>query len=86
VWITETGQESELGQTEQAGFLKESYNLLQSQGVKAYIWYELNDRANRTENGKMTTFGLYDMNSNPKLALTAFTGLAMNQTSSSSNT
>lgn len=44
VWITETGQESacsELSQQEQAKYLNEGFALMQSQKVKAYIWYEL---------------------------------------------
>jgi hypothetical protein len=73
VWITETGQES-VGTgnwstpQEQSAYLSASYPLLHSQGVKAYIWYELQD--NYTFNN--STFGLYDVNGTAKPALETY--------------
>ncbi len=68
IWITEIGQQTrgtDFNESEQAYFLNQSYILLSSQNVKAYTWYELNDRGNET-------FGLYDTNSNPKTAYTTY--------------
>ncbi len=78
MWVTEVGQESfstnwTATESEQATFLSQSYQLLQSLGVKAYIWYELND--NYTERAD-SNFGLYDNSVNPKQALTTFVNMA----------
>lgn len=78
VWITETGQESggnhfDSSEIIQAKYLTDSYQFFKSQ-VKAYIWYELNDN-NPGKNSDFEnnyTFGLYDINSNPKQALTNY--------------
>ena len=76
VWITEVGQKTiddNFDQSEQYRFLNQSYQLLRSQNVRAYIWYELNDRGT-------DTFGLFDINSNPKTAYYTYTSLANNVT------
>jgi len=78
VWITEIGQDSYRGgytESQQADFLNQSFALFMSQNVSAYIWYELNDKVERIEQGATTTFGLYDVNSQPKLALTTYINL-----------
>jgi hypothetical protein len=44
LWITETGlQASQLTETDQANFLKDSYAFFQQQGAFAYMWYDLRD-------------------------------------------
>lgn len=93
VWITETGQESAknypdgrvdygFDEPAQAGYLVESYPLLKSKGVKAYIWYELNDNnpGNSADFQNISTFGLYNINSNPKQALTTYFEVVRNST------
>jgi Periplasmic protein TonB, links inner and outer membranes len=75
VWITETGQHSgSLGYDEkdQASFLYESYKLMKSQNVSAYIWYELGDSEGNKSSPQEDTFGLFDVNSNPKLAFQTY--------------
>ena len=77
VWVTEIGTESysinwTATQTQQSTFLTQSYSLLQSLGIKAYIWYELND--NYTDRPD-SNFGLFDNSGNPKDAFTAFMNL-----------
>ncbi|MCW4004012.1 MAG: glycosyl hydrolase [Candidatus Bathyarchaeota archaeon] len=72
VWITEIGQQSfylDLFEPEQVNFLNQSFTLLSTQNVKAYTWYELNDRGS-------DTFGLFDINANPKKAYTTYVNLA----------
>ncbi len=74
IWVTEVGQESystnyTASETLQSAFLTQSYTLLQSLGVKAYIWYELNDNYTNRPN---SNFGLFDNGGNPKDSLSAF--------------
>jgi hypothetical protein len=71
VWITETGQESyhyntTFTEQEQADYLSASHSVLESLGVKAYIWYEL------TDGGPDDRFGLYNNDLTPKLALAKY--------------
>jgi hypothetical protein len=78
IWVTEVGQESystnwTATQNDQSTFLNQSYTLLQSLGVKAYIWYELNDNYTDRPN---SNFGLFDNNGNPKQAFETFANLA----------
>jgi hypothetical protein len=77
IWVTEVGQESysttwPATGSQQSTFLTQSYTLFQGLGVKAYIWYELNDnyRARPDSN-----FGLFDNNGNPKQAFDTFVDL-----------
>ena len=87
VWITESGQESignsewHSSELEQNSFLSQSYNILQKQNVKAYIWYELNDSSERN-----STFGLYDINLEPKICLQTFFTLANSSKSTLTST
>ena len=67
VWVTEVGQESSsttwaATETQQSTFLSQSYSLFQGLGVKAYIWYELDDNYTAIPN---SNFGLFDNNGNP---------------------
>jgi hypothetical protein len=84
VWITETGQESDdngtFTQQEQADYLNASYTLFNSLNVKAYFWYELNDNntGNSAADSNSSTFGLYDVNSNPKIVLQTYSELIEN--------
>ena len=74
VWITESGQHSNsrgYDEKDQAGFLYNSYKLLQSQNVSAYIWYELSETVG--DIAENNTFGLFDVNSNPKMAFQTYT-------------
>ena len=74
VWITESGQHSNsrgYDEKDQAGFLYNSYKLLKSQNVSAYIWYELSETAGDIADNN--TFGLFDVNSNPKMAFQTYT-------------
>jgi hypothetical protein len=88
VWITETGQYSELYNgvaytpQEQADYLGTSYALFKSQHVKAFFWYELNDNniANNLYPSNITTFGLYDFYANPKPALNKYFSLVSQTT------
>ena len=78
VWVTEVGQESfstnwTATETQQSSFLNQSYSLLQGLGVKAYIWYELNDNYTDRPN---SNFGLFDNSGNPKDAFNTFMNLA----------
>ena len=78
IWVTEVGQESystnwTATQNDQSSFLSQSYTWLQSLGVKAYIWYELNDNYTDRPN---SNFGLFDNNGNPKQAFETFVNLA----------
>jgi hypothetical protein len=77
IWVTEVGQESystnwTATETQQSAFLTQSRSLLQSLGVKAYIWYELND--NYTERPD-SNFGLFDNNGHSKDSFNAFANL-----------
>jgi hypothetical protein len=77
IWVTEVGQESfstnwTSTETQQSAFLTQSHSLLQSLGVKAYIWYELND--NYTERPD-SNFGLFDNSGNSKDSFNAFANL-----------
>ena len=74
VWVTEVGQESYSAtwaatETQQSTFLSQSYTLFQGLGVKAYIWYELNDNYTAIPN---SNFGLFDNNGNQKPAFDTF--------------
>jgi hypothetical protein len=78
IWVTEVGQESystnwTATETQQSAFLTQSYSLLQRLGVKAYIWYELNDNY---EDRPDSNFGLFDHSGNPKDSFSAFANLA----------
>jgi hypothetical protein len=78
IWVTEVGQESfstnwAATETQQSAFLNQSYSLLQGLGVKAYIWYELND--NYTDRPD-SNFGLFDNSGNQKDAFSVFANLA----------
>ncbi len=78
IWVTEVGQESystnwTATESQQSNFLSQSYSLLQGLGVKAYIWYELND--NYTDRPD-SNFGLFNNSGNPKQAFTTFSNLA----------
>ena len=86
VWITETGQESgensfNSSEIIQAKYLIDSYQFFKSQ-VKAYIWYELNDNnpGKSSDFQNTSTFGLYDINSNPKQGLTKYFEVVKNPT------
>lgn len=73
IWITEAGQHSnsrDHDEKEQAHFLYNSYKLLQSQNVSAYIWYELSE----TEGDILAedTFGLFDVDSKPKMSFQTY--------------
>jgi hypothetical protein len=74
IWVTEVGQESysttwPATESQQSTFLAQSYSLFQSLGVKAYIWYELNDNYTAIPG---SNFGLFDNNGNPKPAFDTF--------------
>jgi hypothetical protein len=83
IWVTEVGTESYTtnwtsSETVQSAFLTQSYSLLQSLGVKAYFWYELNDNyTNRLD----SNFGLFDNSGNPKDAFSTFANLASQNSS-----
>jgi hypothetical protein len=88
IWATEVGQESfstnwTATQAAQSSFLTQSYSLLQSFGVKAYIWYELNDNNADRPN---SNFGLFDIYGNPKQAFESYANLASGSTSSATPT
>jgi len=81
VWVTEVGTESQsttwaASQAAQATFLQQSYTMFQGLGVKAYLWYELNDGVISG-----SYFGLFDGNGNPKQAFTAYVNLVNGATS-----
>jgi len=85
IWVTEVGTESystnwTTTQTDQSAFLTQSYSLLQSLGVKAYIWYELND--NYTDRPD-SNFGLFDNSGNPKDSFSTFANLPSSNSSPS---
>ncbi len=74
IWLTEVGQESysttwAATETQQSTFLAQSYSLFQGLGVKAYIWYELNDNYTAIPD---SNFGLFDNNGNQKPAFGTF--------------
>ena len=75
VWVTEVGTESSsttwaATETAQSSFLTSSFQLFQSLGAKAYLWYELSDAANGG-----SYFGLFDGNGNLKQAFTTYSNL-----------
>lgn len=73
IWITETGQHSStkgFDEKDQAGFLYNSYKLMKNQNVSAFIWYELGETADNLS--KNDSFGLFDVNSNPKPAFQTY--------------
>lgn len=77
IWVTEVGTESystnwTSSETVQSAFLTQSYSLLQSLGVRAYLWYELND--NYTDRPD-SNFGLFNSSGNPKDSFSAFANL-----------
>lgn len=77
VWVTEVGQESssttwDATESDQSTFLQESYSLFQSQGVAAYIWYELNDNYTAIPN---SNFGLFSNNGNQKPVFQTYVNL-----------
>jgi hypothetical protein len=77
IWVTEVGQESysttwAATESQQSTFLTQSYALFQGLGVKAYIWYELNDNYTARPD---SNFGLFDNNGNPKQAFDTFVDL-----------
>ena len=77
IWVTEVGTESfstnwTSSETVQSAFLTQSYLLLQSLGVRAYIWYELCD--NYTVRSD-SNFGLFDNSGNPKDSFNVFANL-----------
>ena len=74
IWLTEIGQESSstnwtASDSAQSSFLSESYSLFQGLGVKAYLWYELNDNYTAIPD---SNFGLFDNNGNQKPAFDTF--------------
>jgi hypothetical protein len=74
VWLTEVGQESHstnwtATESGQSAFLAQTYSLFQGLGVKAYIWYELNDNYTAIPD---SNFGLFDNNGNQKPAFDTF--------------
>jgi hypothetical protein len=78
VWVTEVGQESSsttwpASETQQSTFLSQSYSMFQGLGVKAYIWYELDDNYTAIPD---SNFGLFDNNGNPKQAFYTYVDVA----------
>ncbi|MGA2384994.1 MAG: glycosyl hydrolase [Candidatus Bathyarchaeia archaeon] len=74
IWLTEVGQESystnwTASNSAQSSFLSESYSLFQGLGVKAYLWYELNDNYTAIPD---SNFGLFDNSGNQKPAFDTY--------------
>ena len=88
VWVTEVGTESSsttwaATETAQSSFLTQSYQLFQSLGAKAYMWYELSDNYTAISN---SNFGLFGNSGNQKLAFGTFVQEANGATSPTATT